>query len=274
MVPNPIRAAAEMEVLSPSAQRVYLHGVANRFFTVEDARRVVGTPQTARKAVVQLAQRGYALRVYKGLYAAVPAEYIASGFDADRYLLASRVAGDGGALAFHSALEIHGVAQSAFTTSYCLVRRRVRPFSFQGIDYRFVNAQHLFGVMEVSRDIGTIHVTDKERTLLDCIRRPDLCGGLEEVLKSIGMFRMVDTKRLGGYLGRFSEAGLMQRTGFVLSLLQDAMRIPDEFLTGLRIRVSKRPSYLVPRMERGSGRLNRDWNVIAPRNLDEVMRPV
>jgi predicted transcriptional regulator of viral defense system len=272
MCPKKDTKCTKREMPSPAAQRIYLHGVSVRVFSLQDAKAIVGNYMTARKAVIQLVRSGFGVRVYKGLYAAIPPEYHDTGYDVDRYILASRIAGKDGFLAYHSGLEVHGVAQSSFNTVYSISRRRVRPFSFQGIEYKFIQSGHFFGVNDVTRDIVKVRVTDKERTILDCIRRPDLCGGLEEVIKSIEMFRLINTERLAAHLNSYGEQSLIQRAGFVLSLLKDKMGIPDDFLTGLRLSVSKKLYYLVPRMGRGTGRLDRGWNVIAPRNLDEVMR--
>ena len=94
------------------------------------------------------------------------------------------------------------------------------------------------------------------------------------MLRSLGTFHTVDTVVLGVYLGRFGERSLVQRTGVILSLLKEDLRVPDEFLAGLRNAVGKKVYYLTPGMERGVGRLDKEWNVIVPRNIHEVMRGV
>ncbi len=228
----------------------------------------------ARKGLVSLVKKGYLLRVVRGLYGAVPFEFAGTDHEIDRYLIASRAGGPKGALGFHSALELHGVANAALNAVYYLTTDRIHPFTFQDVEYRFVNAKEVFGTTHVVRHDIAVSVTDRERTFLDCIRRPRLAGGLEEMLKSLGTFHTVDTKVLGDYLARFGERSLNQRTGVILTYLKEDLRVPDEFLAGLRTSVGRKVYYLIPGMARGVGRLDKEWGVMVPKNIDEVMRGV
>jgi predicted transcriptional regulator of viral defense system len=260
--------------MSPSEQRLYIFALDNRVITTRDAIDAMGNGPATRKRLVYLAKKGYLVRVMRGLYGAVPPESIGSEYEIDRYLIANRASRSSGALAFHSALELHGVANSILNEIYCIMCGRIRPFTFQGVDYHFINASEVFGTSQVVRQGISVKVTNRERTFLDCIRRPELAGGLDELLRSLGTFHTIDPLTLGEYLGRFDERSLVQRTGVILSLLKEDLRIPEEFLAGLRTGVSRNVYYLTPGMVRGVGRLDKDWNVIVPRNIDEVMRGV
>lgn len=262
------------ETLSPSEQRLHRFALEKRVFTTRDAIEAQGDAAATRKQLVYLVKKGYLLRVIRGLYGAVPPEFAGTEHEIDRYLIANRVGGSTGALAFHTALELHGVANATLSDVYCIKCGRVHPFTFQGIDYHFINASEVFGTSRSIRQGISVTVTDRERTFLDCIRRPELAGGLDEIVRSLGTFHTVDTVVLGGYLGRFGERSLVQRTGVVLSLLKEDLRVPDEFLAGLRTGVGTKVYYLTPGMGRGVGRLDKEWNVIVPRNIHEVMRGV
>ena len=147
-----------------------------------------------------------------------------------------------------------------------------RPFEFQDIAYRVVWSPGLFGTTNVQRDGIAVPVTDKERTLLDCIRRPDLCGGLEEYLKSVEGFTLLSPVRLMDYLERFGERNLYQRAGFILSVLREKIRVQDDLLEALRSRVGSTRCYLLPGGKGAGGRLVNEWNVYVPKNLPELMR--
>jgi len=166
------------------------------------------------------------------------------------------------------------VANAVLNEVYCIMCGRIHPFTFQGVDYRFINASEVFGTSPAVRQGISVTVTDRERTFLDCIRRPELAGGLDESLRSLGTFHTIDTVVLGQYLGRFDERSLIQRTGVILSLLKEDLRVPEEFLAGLRTGVGKKVYYLTPGMGKGVGRLDKEWNVIVPRNIDQVIQGV
>jgi predicted transcriptional regulator of viral defense system len=274
MFPNSGVTRHIRETMSPSEQRLYLFALEMRVITTREAIEAHGDAAGARKLLVSLARKGYLLRVMRGLYGAVPPEFAGTDHEIDRYIVASRAGRDRGALAFHTALELHGVANASLSEVYCLATERIHPLSFQGVEYRFVSTSELFGTTRVVRQGVGVTVTDRERTFLDCIRRPELAGGLSEMLRSLGTFHTVDTVVLGDYLRRFDETSLVQRTGFVLSLFREDLRVPEGFLAGLRAGVGRRAYYLVPGMGRGVGRLDREWNVIAPANVREAIAGV
>lgn len=251
---------------------IYLTALRHRFITLDKACEIAGKESTARMTLWRLAKQGSLLRVRNGFYAAVPPERKDSSYEVNRYLLFDQAMNSAGALAFHSALELHGAAQSRFNTVFYLTTEKRRPFHFQDITYRPVWTLDIFGRTIIPIDDIPIQVTNKERTFLDCIRRPDLCGGLEEYLKSVEAFTLMSPVRLLDNLERFGERSLYQRAGLILTYLRDRIKIDEELLETLRSKVGPSAYYLVPG-KRGTGsRLVKEWNVLVPRNFEELMR--
>ena len=255
-------------------EKVYRSALLNRFITTQEAGEIVGKDETARVILWRLVQRGRLQRIRGGLYAAVPPESVGGAFEVDKYLLLSKAMRGKGALAFHSALELHGVAYSSFNEVYGMSEIWIPRLSFQGVRYRVVRTENLFGTATIFRDDVPLLVTDKERTFLDCVRRPDLSGGLEEIVKSYSGFRQLSPVLLLDYLARFDEDSLYQRAGYFLELLQREIKVPDDLILALQGHVSKVRYPLVA----GSGKsgLVRDvrWNVLFPSNISEVIRSV
>ena len=251
---------------------IYLTTLRHRFITIAEAREIAGGEDTARMTLWRLAKQGALLRVRNGLYAAVPPEQKDSSYEVNRYLLFDRAMNSEGALAFHSALELHGAAQSRFNTVFYLTTEKKRPFDFQDITYRPVWTLEIFGRTTIRIDDLPLQVTNKERTFLDCIRRPDLCGGLEECLKSVEAFTLMSPVRLLDYLQRFDERSLYQRAGLILTYLRDRIKVDEELLETLRSKVGPSAYYLVPGKRLTGSRLVKEWNVLVPRNFEELMR--
>lgn len=250
---------------------IYLTALRGQFITSEEALGITRMESTARMALWRLSTKGNLVRVREGIYGAVPPEHVGSEYEFDRYLLFDKVMERTGALAFHSALELHGAANSRYTTVYYLSTKRSRRFEFQGILYRPVAASEMFGTTVHYLDDVPLNVTDRERTFLDCIRRPDLCGGVEEYLKSFESFSAMDPDKILEYLERYGEKTLYHKAGFVLHHLKDRVRVPEDLLISLRAKVGPNPCYLVPG-KRVGGRLVKEWNVLVPRNLEEMVR--
>ncbi len=88
------------------------------------------------------------------------------------------------------------------------------------ITWHRVETARFFGVGEYRRFRYPLRVTDRERTLVDGLIRPDLCGGLENVLRAWVLGRdvfSVDT--IFEYVDRLDITVLRQRVGFVMSTL-------------------------------------------------------
>lgn len=252
---------------------IYMTALRDRFMTLDKAREIAGKEKNASMALWRLNNRDNLVRVRGGLYAAIPPERTLDDYEINRFILADRLIKGSGAIAFHSALELHGAAYSSFSTIFYLSACQVRPLKFHDITYRSVLTSDSFGTTTIHIDDVLVRVTDKERTFLDCIRRPDLCGGVEEYLKSLDSFVMLDPEKLLRYLVRFDEKSLYHRAGVVLSLLKNSINVPDRLLDTMRSKIGPSPCYLVPNMKHG-GKLVKEWNVFIPRNLTEMMRVV
>jgi len=257
---------------SPLEHKIYLRGIKDHFIHIDDLLEISNSRKTLRTLLERLVRKGYLIRVRQGFYAAIPLEHLNTDFQVDPIILADRFMHSKGALAFHSALELQGAAHSFFNTTFYLVEQSRRPIEFQGSTIRFVYTSDLFGIRNIERDGVIIRMTDREKTVLDCIRRPDCCGGLEELIKSLDHFTTLDVAKLDEYLDRFGERSLIQRTGFFLDFLKERIRVPEEFLNDLESRVGNRVYYLTADMKPGNSKLDKKWNVFIPRNIEEVAR--
>lgn len=86
--------------------------------------------------------------------------------------------------------------------------------------WRVVEPSRFFGVGEYHRFGYPLRVTDRERTLLDGLRDPELCGGLENVLRAWVAGRdALNIDALVEYVERLDIAVLRQRAGFVMDTL-------------------------------------------------------
>lgn len=65
-----------------------------------------------------------------------------------------------------------------------------------------------------------VRVTSPERTLLDGLRQPELCGGLENVLRAWSLAQdTLELDKVVAYVDRFNIRVLRQRVGFILDEL-------------------------------------------------------
>ncbi len=254
--------------LSPLEHKIYFSFYEKEVFKSSDAYKIIPNKKTARQILFRLRNKGFIKQIKRGLFAIVPAQMIGKEFTADKILISSQLT-EPYFISHHTALEIHGAAQSYFNTVYISTNKILKPFEFQNISYKFVTTEHMFGIEQVSRGNLKINVSDKERTILDCIRKTEYAGGIEELAKSISAFPGLNYKKLLKYLNLFGEKSLFHRTGFIFGSLKNDLNVPNDFLNKIRKKLGARTYYLLPNKK---GIYIKEWNIIVPKNIKEMMK--
>jgi predicted transcriptional regulator of viral defense system len=189
-----------------------------------------------------------------------------TGRTADRFVVASKVT-DSYLFAYHSALELHGVARSAFFSDiYVASPRRFRGFDYEGDEIHHVHIDPDLledAVTEHTRSGQSLQVASRELTLIQCLDRLEYAGGLEEVIDSVEGFPYLRWGRLEDLLDRFEKKSLYRRVGFVLDYLADRWDPPEELMDRLSEAGAGQPAYFATTPDRG-GNLVRRWNLLVP----------
>jgi len=252
--------------------KLYRAFLSDRFFTTREALALIPNKDTCMNSLKQLLNSGQTAKVRRGLYEVVPLEQVGSQKPAaDKFLLARKVTSPY-CLAYHSALEIHGVANAAlYNTVHLASPKQFRSFSYEGIRYRWIPRLDLAGTEKAVWSTTQLIVTDTERTIIDCIDRVDLAGGFEEVFKGLSSMRNVSLSRLYGYAFAQRKRILFHKLGFFLSRkeIREGWHVDDEILDTIRKNLSPKIYYFFA--GKGTGRLEKEWNLIVPAKLEEMV---
>jgi predicted transcriptional regulator of viral defense system len=215
---------------------------------------------------------GHLGRVRRGLYATVPAGL--EGEPAvDPFLVASRLAEDA-IVAYHSALELAGVAYSMHSEVSYLTARRARAIEYGGQTFRPVahpralaeRGQEAFGVRTTDRQGLHVRVTGLERTLVDVLDRPDLAGGWEEAWRSLEAVEYLDPTVVVDYCRLLENLTLAAKAGLFLELHRDALSVDDRTLAALEAMRPSGPHYAFEAKGHESRFASR-WNLLVPAAL-------
>jgi predicted transcriptional regulator of viral defense system len=241
-------------------------------FTVAEMDEFLGRSNTGtRNALLAYhRKRGNILPVRRGLYTVVPLGASPETAPLDPYLLASKMSSDA-VLAYHTALEVHGRAYSVYNRFTYLSGKPAQLVRFREYEFRCVvvpkplrdKEKASFGVREIDRQGLSVRVTDVDRTFVDAMDRPDLCGGWEEVWRScesIDYLKLDDVVKYTTLLGKSTTAA---RVGFFLEQHQEALAVTEKYLARLRKLAPRQPHYL-DRSRRKGGVLAKHWNLIVP----------
>ena len=123
-------------------------------------------------------------------------------------------------------------AEQVPRTIFVQTTRRVRPQNRKvlGVTYRFVHvlSEKFFGAVERTAGQSRFSVTDREKTLVDALDRPDLCGGIRQVVEMLPeAAEAVRWKKVEAYLEKMGSGALYKRLGLLVEMLGEEVQVPD-----------------------------------------------
>jgi predicted transcriptional regulator of viral defense system len=214
-------------------------------------------------------RQGRIERVKEGVYVRVDggSERVAGG-PFDVFAVASRLAPDA-VLAYHTAMELHGFAQSVFERLVFATWTKTRRVSFAGRE--FVPVRPRAALLRsgtpnrwtevVERSGVEVRITTLERTAVDIVDRLDLAGGPDEVWRSWAQIPALDLREVESYVRTVGRRGLAAKIGYLLDRQREELVVPQALLDRLRDHAPRTPVYV----ERGRrGRLIPPWNLVVP----------
>lgn len=248
------------------------------FFAVEDLETHLGLrPEQARKIAQRLQKLNLAWRLKRNLYALVgPADWVNRDvLPTNWYRTGAALAGTTDYyLAYYTAMELHQMTQQPLRTVFIALTKQKPEIVAAKITFRFVKIkkERFFGFEEFEVEQGHhVKVADLERTFLDCVDRPELCGGLEEVARALARRHGdVHGDRLLRYLFKLDQPFVCKRLGFLLELAGHGdMELMRE-MEMLAARVKK----YIPLDKRGpqNGTRDRRWKVIINADLKKLLK--
>jgi predicted transcriptional regulator of viral defense system len=213
---------------------------ANRAFVARLNRELRGPFTPAQAAAVteldharaarllrQLAEQGWVARLQRGLYTTVPLEAEdPQRWSADPWAVAMAALAPGyvgGWTALHHwDLTDQVFATTVFITSRPVPRRR-RTIGAVRLEIRHRRERALFGTRRVWREGAPVAVSDRERTLIDCLDDPSLGGGLAHTTEALTTYAEatdVAWERLIEYGDRLGNRTVFKRLGYLAETLQ------------------------------------------------------
>jgi len=248
---------------------------SHHVFSLEEFRAELGEGRTAYNLLVRATKKGLVDRVRQGIYVSRAGRF--SQEEPDPYLVAALVAPDV-VMVYHSALEVHGLAHSPFRKVQYSTRKATVSFTYRGFAYQRyappktfeAESLSLHSTMLVGRPNGIVRVTTRERTLVDCLNRTDLAGGLEETLRSLAGVPYIDASNVLAYLKALDSATAVARTGWLLEQRAQQWYVSNDALEQMRSMLGKGPYYL--------SRANQadiwvpKWRLYLPNTASEIER--
>lgn len=211
--------------LGPAEARVVLSFREQGRDVVEtdDIIKLLESEKTGRKVIRNLVRKGWLTRLVGGRYLFQPPERGAESIGENNPLAVASAVLDESYVGWWSAASYHGFTTQKPATVFVAVRKQMAPRIIEGAEIRFVlvEARKFFGFNSYNVYGRSVRISDLEKTLLDCIDRPDLAGGPTELTRIVhAAMAEVDQEKLVAAAMKVNSKSLLQRLGFLSDLVE------------------------------------------------------
>jgi predicted transcriptional regulator of viral defense system len=242
-------------------------GADRKIFNLQEASKFWGSPHNTRIAIHRLVEKGRLTPIEKGKYLIIPLE---AGprrqWTEDAFIIASALV-QPAVIAYWTAIRHWNWTEQIPRIVYVqTTKRKYSPRrKIFGVQYEIVSVskRKLFGMVKDWRNGKMFHVTDREKTLIDCADDVDRAGSIEELAKAVTEgVKEISWKKLNDYVERFQNGAVKKRLGYLLEALVPSL--PDEgkaVLANWQKHLSAGISPLVPSLPH-SGKIVRRWKIL------------
>ena len=190
--------------------------------TASDVIGMVGEVGRARGVIRRLLAKGWLQRASNGHYVVLPPEWgVERMEDYDVHVLASASV-DRGYVGWWAAASKHGFTMQLPDAIHVATDRSVPPRTILDTPVRYVRLapRKFFGWQEMVSYGRSFRISTPEKTVVDCVDKPEICGGPTEVAvivsraaQSVCEDVLIDDAR------KFGVVSTMQRLGYLLDLV-------------------------------------------------------
>lgn len=224
-------------------------------------------PESWRQQLNYHKKAGHLIHIRKSLYAVNPK--FGHLKLVDPYIIASKTMA-GGVIAYHTALELYGIAYTTFNEFTFITKQQTKPFSYEDNKFRpvFQPKQNLIKheINTIKRNGMTVLITSLERTIVDVLDRPDLGGGWEEIWRSLDNIVKFDVTKLVKYAISLKNATTIAKVGFFLEYHPQHFAVDKKYIKKLLPYIPTRPHY-INRDKRYGAKYVPKWQLMVPLSL-------
>ena len=232
-------------------------------FSFKEAQKISNLSLGSLKVLLsRMEKQGWVERIEKGKYLIIPL-----GAEKGRYTINEFVIGDemvkNAAVAYWSALNYHGFTEQIPSTVFIQTtsRKKEPKIEIFGVRYRIVRIteKKFFALQKIWIEDEEVRITNPEKTVADCLDKPQYCGGIVEIAKALQNEDEIYLDKIIEYAIRMKNSAILKRLGSLCDRLAIPVTIPQDYL-------AKGYPLLDPSIHR-KGKANRKWKIIE--NVDE-----
>ncbi len=196
-------------------------GFLDQVFTVREAEKALKMKGgRLRKLLFDLAESRWIERIERGKYLLIPLEAGPGASYGTHPFMYARKLATPYYIGFASALNYYGITEQVSRTTYVATTKQKKPLGFHAQRYQFVrlDRKRFFGFEEEWLGRVTFRISDREKTVVDCLFMPEYSGGISEIAKAFK--EKLDIGKLCEYAFRMEDMATVKRLGYLLDKLK------------------------------------------------------
>lgn len=243
----------------------YLAEDRKNIFTLKDVVEVLDCSYENAKVIVErLAKKKWIVRIIRGKYLIVPLTAGVRGeYTEHEFIIASLF--EPCCIAYWTALNYYGFTEQVPNKIFVAIRRRMKDREVLGAKFKFVysSEKKFFGFNDISISNVGVRISDREKTIVDCLDKPKYCGGIGETTKALFFAKEeIDFEKLTNYAIKIGNNAVIKRLGFILDFL-------DLDSKNLQSKISDSYSILDPTKGK-TGRYDSKWKLLVNVSEEEL----
>lgn len=232
-------------------------------FTLQEITKGFGLRYDNAKVIAnRLVKKRWLIRLAGGKYLIVPLEAGVGGeYTEHEFVIASHLA-DPYYIGYWSALSHYGLTEQVPFTVYVVTTNRLKDRTVLNTRYHFktITQRKFFGYQKEMISNTKVNISDKEKTIADCLDHPEHSGGISEAAKALWTARdEASMEKIIDYSLMMGNSAILKRLGFLAELLQ--IDIPPEDMEKIRGNLKKGYATLDP-LEKKRGHYSTKWGLL------------
>lgn len=173
------------------------------------------------------------------------------------------------AIAYWSALSIHGLTVRFPNTIFIQTTKRKRDASVRGVSYKYITIQERkrLGIITLGYGTNSYSITDVEKTIIDCFDLPNYSGGFDLLVLAFAQAKL-SSKKMIEYAKALNNISAIKRIGFIAELLdKKGMQL---FIKYAKSKVNNKYNLIDPTSE-SNGTFIASWRLRLNVGKDEII---
>lgn len=235
----------------------------NKVFRIQDLLKSVSSKHSAKKQLKLALKSNKVTRIRQGLYKSNYGKFSDSNVAPSEIIYTLN---NNNVLCYASALAEHGVSHNILNIKHFYSKQNIKDFSYLGMAYKCMPMPKNVDTQLLNPLELQIQTTSREQTIIDCIKKPQLAGGFENVVRSVRSFSYIDTEKLIKLLNDESIA-TVSKLGWLLELNKDNWNIDNSLINKINNRLGTGP-YKFPNLNNYFW--NKTWKLFLPTSKEEI----